>query len=280
MAGVRVVTDSSCDLPQELAERHGISVVPLTIRFGDEEFVDREELSAGEFYARMDRADVLPQTAAPAPGAFEAVFRGLADDGADGIVCVNLSSSLSATIESARTAAKAFDGPVPVRVVDSRSITMGLGTLCVQAAQAAAGGAGVDDVVAQVEAAVPRTRVYGALDTLDNLRKGGRIGGAQALLGSLLSIKPIIDVSTGVVEAESKQRTRARALRHLVDRVTEHGRVEHLAVMHGDAPDAEEFLDLLAQHYPRDEIVVGQIGATIGAHGGPRVMGVTFQVPA
>ena len=167
-----------------------------------------------------------------------------------------------------------------MRVVDSRSITMGLGTLCVQAAEAAAGGADVDEVVAVVEAGVPRTRVYGALDTLDNLRKGGRIGGAQAMIGSLLSIKPMIDVSTGVVEAESKQRTRARALRHLASRVTEHGPVEHLAVMHGDAPDVEQFLDLLAEHHPRQDILVGQIGATIGTHGGPRVMGVTFQVPS
>jgi DegV family protein with EDD domain len=127
---------------------------------------------------------------------------------------------------------------------------------------------------------IPRTRVYGALDTLDNLKKGGRIGGAQRMLGTLLSIKPIIDISTGEVKEEAKPRTRSKALQHLVDKVREAGEVENLSVMHGSAPDLEQFLELLGAHHPRERIHVGEIGATIGVHGGPRVMGVTYQVPA
>ena len=141
------------------------------------------------------------------------------------------------------------------------------------------GGASADEVVALVQEMVPRTRVYGALDTLENLKKGGRIGGAQAMLGAMLSIKPIIDISTGEVKQEAKPRTRGKALQHLADKVLEAGEVENLSVMHGQAPDLDQFLDLLAVRHPRETIHVGDIGATIGVHGGPRVMGVTFQVP-
>jgi DegV family protein with EDD domain len=276
--GVRVVTDSACDLPQALAEELDIRIVPLSIRFGDEEFVDREELSASDFYKKMASSSAFPETAAPSPGAFEAAFRGAGEDGADGVLCINLSSDLSATFQSAQNAARAVGDDLPVRVVDSKSITMGLGMMCILAGRAVRDGASLDDAAALVEDLVPRTRVYGALDTLDNLKKGGRIGGAQALVGSLLSIKPIIDISTGKVEQESKQRTRAKALRYLAQKVAEHGHVENLAALHGGATDFEDLLDLLAEHYPRDEILTGEIGATIGTHGGAGVVGVTFHV--
>jgi DegV family protein with EDD domain len=199
MAGVRIVTDSSCDLTDEEVAAHGIEVVPLTIRFGDEELEDRTELSVEAFYDKLAASAVLPETAAPAPGKFEAAFRRQAAAGADAVVCINLSSDLSATMQSAQNAARAVADDLDVRVVDSHSITSGLGTQVLLAAEAAAGGATADEVVALVEDLAARTHVVGALDTLDNLKKGGRIGGAQALLGSLLSIKPIVDISTGKV---------------------------------------------------------------------------------
>lgn len=279
MAGVRVVTDSSCDLPVELTDELGIAVVPLTIRFGDEEFVDRRDLTSAQFWARCASSPVLPETAAPAPGAFEDAYRQAAADGAEGVVCITLSSKLSATFQSAQLAAKALAGDLRVEVIDSRSVTMGLGVLCVQAARLAREGKRIDEIVAVVRDAVSRTRVFGALDTLDNLRKGGRIGNAQALLGSMLSIKPIIEIVDGLVESESKQRTRSRALSYLVEKVRGAGEIENLAVMHGDAPDVEEFLDKLGAFYPREQIIVGEIGAVIGTHSGPRVIGVVYQVP-
>lgn len=276
---VRIVTDSSCDLPPELASKHRIEIVPLTIRFGDQEFVDRRDLSPKEFWARCAMSPVLPETAAPSPGAFEEAFRRAAGEGSEGVVCITLSAALSATHGAAELAARAAADAVPVRVVDSRSLTMALGNMCLSAAREAESGKGVDAVAQVVEELTTRTRVYAALDTLENLKKGGRIGGAQAMVASMLSIKPIIDVTGGKVEQESKQRTRAKSLRYLADKVREHPRVENLAVMHGDAPDVEEMLDLLAPVYPRDEIIVGDLGAVIGAHGGPRTMGVTFQLP-
>ncbi|MGZ4717440.1 MAG: DegV family protein, partial [Acidimicrobiales bacterium] len=147
MAGVRIVSDSACDLSKDEASELGIEVVPLKIRFGDKEFTDREDLSVAEFYRRMSETDALPETSAPAPGAFEHVFRKLAGEGADAVVCINLSGALSATIESARNAARALEGEIDVRVIDSRTLTAGLGTIVLEAAKAARGGSSVDEVV-------------------------------------------------------------------------------------------------------------------------------------
>lgn len=277
---VRIVTDSASDLTAEEAAELGVGIVPLSIRFGETEYVDRRDLTPTEFYARMAESPLLPETAAPSPGAFEQAFRGALDGGGDAVVCITISSGLSATMQSAENAARALPD-ADVRIIDSRSITWGLGSQVEAAARAANDGASADEVAALVAGMVPRTRVYGALDTLDNLRKGGRIGGAQAILGSLLSVKPLIDISTGVVEEAGKPRTRSKALKALVEKVAAHGQVENLGLMHGNAPDeVETVLDLLATVHPREQIHVGEIGATIGTHGGPRVVGVTFQVVA
>src|SRR4051794_36518407 len=158
MAGVHIVTDSSCDLTEQEAEELGIGIVPLSIRFGSEEYTDGRDLSVEDFYKKMAATEQLPETAAPSPGAFEQAFRNAAEGGADGIVCLNLSSLLSATMQSAQTAAKGFDA-VPVRVLDSRSITSGLGTQARLAARAAADGADLDAVVALIGDLIPRTRV-------------------------------------------------------------------------------------------------------------------------
>jgi len=280
MAAVRIVTDSSCDLNADEADELGIDIVPLSIRFGDKEFTDRVDLSVDEFYRRLAESAELPETAAPAPGAFEQVFRRAATNGADAVVCINLSSELSATIQSAQNAARAVEDTIPVHVVDSRSITLGLGSQAIAAAESARDGVGADDIVAMVQDMAQRTRVLGALDTLENLKKGGRIGGAQALLGNLLSIKPLIDVSTGRVEEAGKARTRKKALQWLADRLLEQPAVERLCVCHGEAPDLDEFLDLLAPRFPREDIRIGVIGAVIGTHAGPRVMGMTWQTPS
>lgn len=279
---VHVVTDSSCDLPAGLADELGIRIVPLTIRFGDEEFVDREELSTAEFWTRCVNSDTLPETAAPAPGQFEQAYRSAAANGATGIVVVSLSSALSATMQSAQLAARTVnDDPsidLDVRVIDSRTITMGLGTIALACARAARGGADIDEIEALAHDLVERTRVYGALDTLENLKKGGRIGNAKALLATALSIKPIIEVTGGVVEQAGKQRTRSKALAHLVNTVKNYeGNIENLAVLHADCSDVDLFVEMLAP-YHSGEIVVGEIGPVIGTHGGRGTIGVAFQV--
>lgn len=280
MSNVRIVTDSACDLPAEVAAEMGIEIVPLSIRFGDEEFIDREELTVAEFWNRCVNMSTLPETAAPAPGQFESVYRRLAADGATGIVVVSLSGALSATIQSAELAARSVNDDdsvgVDIRVVDSRTVTMGIGTIALACARAAADGADIDAVEALAQSLSERTRVFAALDTLDNLKKGGRIGGAKAFLATALSIKPIIDVTGGVVSEAGKQRTRSKALAHLVERFKSYGgNVENLAVLHADCSDVDTFVDMLRPHYDGD-ILVGEIGPVIGTHGGRGTIGVAF----
>ena len=232
---VRIVTDSAADLPPTRSSELGVEVVPLSIRFGTDEYTDGVDLSVAEFYEKLASSDALPETSAPSPGAFEAAFRRQAEAGADAVVCINLSEGLSATIQSARNAATAVADDLDVRVVDSRSITVGPrhpGDAWPPRPRPTAPSA--DEVVALVESLAGRTHVIGALDTLDNLKKGGRIGGAQALLGSLLSIKPLLDISTGEVAEAGKARTRRKALEWLRDQVFAVPEVEHLCVAHGD----------------------------------------------
>jgi DegV family protein with EDD domain len=279
MAGIRVVSDSACDLPDAVVQELGIEIVPLTVRFGETELVDRQDVTPSEFWSRCASFPGLPETAAPSPGAFEAAYRRLAEEGAEGVVCVTLSSDLSGTFQAAELAAKAVAGDFPVRVVDSRFVTLAQGQLAIEAAKLAADGKGIEDVAGAAEDAIRRTRLYAALDTLDNLKKGGRIGGAQALIGTMLSIKPVIQVVDGKVEEEAKPRTRGRALKFLVDKVKEHGAVERLAIIHAQAPDLDEFIDMFADVASRDDILVGDVGPVIGTHSGPRAVGVTFHVP-
>ena len=274
---VRIVTDSACDLPDELLDEYGITVVPLSIRFGSEELIDREQLSVGEFWQRCAASEVLPETAAPAPGQFETAYRRLASEGASAVVVGSLSGALSATIQSAELAARGVADEIDVRIVDSRSVTLGLGTMVLAAARAASTGATADAIVELVGDMSARTKVFGALDTLDNLKKGGRIGGAKALLATALSIKPIIEVVDGVIEQGGKQRTRSKALGFLVDKVASFGdSVENLAVLHADCDDVDSLVTRLREVHT-GEIVVGRIGPVIGAHAGLGTIGVAFQ---
>jgi DegV family protein with EDD domain len=273
---VRIVTDSACDLPEPVCAELDVAVVPLTIRFGEREFVDRKELSVDAFWRELDASSVLPETAAPSVGAFEETFRRLSDEGADGIVCVNLSAKLSATMQSAQVAAKALDGEIPIEIIDSESASMGIGNLVLHAARRARAGATVDEIVAEVNSRRARQKVFATLDTLEYLRKGGRIGGAQAMLGSVLSIKPVIEVVDGAVEPAGRVRTRSKALRFLVDQVPAGGNIESLSVLHANAPDLDEFLSMLRPLVPDAEVTVGIIGPVIGVHTGPRVMGIAW----
>lgn len=276
---VRIVTDSSCDLSAADIERHQITVVPLTIRFGDEEFTDGQDLSAGDFYEKMAAGDELPSTAAPAPGAFEAAFRELAASGADAVVCVNLSFALSATGESAQNASRALEGEVDVRVVDSGKVSVGLGLMVKAAAEAAEAGQSADEIEALLAQLKDRVLIYAVLDTLDNLKKGGRIGTAQALLGSALSIKPCLDLTSGVVEEAGKQRTRGKARTWLTKQVAEAGELERLALAHGAADDIDAFTASLGDSPAQNPLTVTLIGPVVGTHAGPGVIAAAF-VPA
>lgn len=277
MPGVAIVTDSACDLTEALERQAGISVVPLTIRFGTDELVDRHEMTPSQFWERCRGMTELPETAAPPPGAFRDAFEAAADRGSEAVLCLTLSAGVSATYQSALTAAQAF-GRIPVEVVDTRSLTMGQGLVALVAAEAAAGGADLARLREVTADAIARTRVFGVVDTLDHLQRGGRIGGARALLGSILSIKPVVEVREGVVAEESKQRTRARSLDYLAEKVRADAPLERLAVANGAAADIDQFLERLTGIAVRRPLLVVELGPVVGTHAGPGTIGVCYQV--
>ncbi len=275
---VRIVTDSACDLPQSVADELGIEIVPLTIRIDGHEYVDRRDLTPAEFWAKCAASPTLPETAAPSPGQFEQTYRQLADDGATSVVTISLSGALSATMQAAELAARSVAEVIPVTVVDSRSVTLGLGAIAAECARLAAAGDGPDEIAAHARDLADRTHVWGALDTLDNLKKGGRIGGAKALLASALAIKPIIEVRDGKVEQGGKQRTRSKALAFLVDKVAAVDALDRVYVAHADCRDVDQFVEMLRPHVA-GEIIVGDIGPVVGSHAGRGTMGVAFFAP-
>ena len=272
---VRIVTDSACDLSPDLCAELNIEVVSLSIRFGETEYQDRTELSVEEFWAKLPGAAQLPETAAPSVGAFEESFRRLAEEGADGIVCINLSSKMSATMQSAQLAAKALDGICPIEIIDSKNATMGLGLQVVHAARQANAGADMATIVTDAQERRERIRVVATVDTLEYLKKGGRLSGAQALVGSMLSIKPIIEVLDGEVAAAGKVRTRSKALRFVADQAKS-ASIEELCIMHSMASDLESFTAMAAPFTPPEGALVSTIGAVVGVHTGPGVAGLVW----
>lgn len=275
---VKIVTDSAADLTVEQADALGVRIVPLTIRFGSDEFVDVVELTPAQFYEKMAAYSGIPETAAPSPGAFEEAIRAAGAEG-DAVIVITISGDLSATVQSAENAKRAIGDDLDVRIFDSKSITATQGLKVIAAAEAAEAGKSADEIIAILEDLRGRSRVYGALNTLDNLKKGGRIGGAQAMLGSMLSIKPIVDIGDGSVHEAAKVRTRKKALVWLRDRLYAEPHIENLAVCSGNATDTEELLDLIADRYPRDQVQLWTIGPVIGAHGGPGILGLAWHQP-
>lgn len=273
---IRVVTDSSCDLPDDVIAQHRIEVVPQTVRFGEEELLDRAGLSTEEFWHRLTTGRTVPQSAAAPVGRFQAAFARLASADADGIVVVCISSKVSATFQSAVLAAEHPPAGVPVRVVDSRLISAALGLAAVETAECAAAGATIDEVEAAAQAAGGQGRIFATLATLEYAQRGGRLGGTVVLLGELLQVKPLIALENGRVAVSRRVRSRPRALSAVLGHVAEQrGSIRRLAVMHSDPPELPEFLPRLAAIYD-DEIMVTRIGPAVGTHAGPGTIGVAY----
>lgn len=276
---IRLVTDSSSDLPLGLAQEHAVEVVPLTIRFGDEEYVDREELTHADFWTKLSSSALLPETSAPGVGRFQDAYRKLAAEGADGVVAVCISSRLSATYQSAVIAAERLEVGIPVKVVDSATVSMALGFQVLEGARAAAAGGSLDAVAAAARSAVAKTNLLAALETLEFLKRGGRIGGAQAFFGGLLDVKPLVSFRDGVVAPAGRVRTRSKALAAIEARVaTMAARLAEVAVLHGAAPDAPLLRERLATLLPADRVSMAELGPVVGTHSGPGVIGVAYRL--
>ncbi len=272
---VRIVTDSTADLTPEQQRAAGITVVPLNVHFGDQVFRDHVDLTTDEFFRRLKASSQLPRTSQPAVGVFEEAFRTLRQNG-DEIVSVHLSSKVSGTYNSALMAAKTA-GEDAIEVVDSLSTSMALGFMALEGAKLARAGRDRKTVAEHLRALVPKARVICVVDTLTYLERGGRIGKARALLGSLLNVKPILQLKDGEVVPLGRARGRPQALSRLVELLERDGQVSQLAIMHGAATaDAEKLRERVASNYPGLDILLTEIGAVLGTHTGPGVIGFTY----
>jgi DegV family protein with EDD domain len=276
MARIRVVTDSACDIPEEIARRLEIDIVSLTIRFGDEEFTDRVDLSPEAFWAKCKASKTLPETAAPSPGAFQAAYERAKADGCDGVIVLTLSALLSATNQSAVLGSEALGDSLAVRVVDTKAVSMAQGLLVIDVAELAATGADLDQLVAHAESLVAKVGVVAMLDTLEHLIKGGRVGGARALLGQVLSIKPLLELKDGVVAEAGRQRTRSKALVAIAEVVKTHAPLKRLALVHGASGEVANLEALVADIATENPIIVTDMGPVVGTHGGPGIIGLCW----
>lgn len=269
---VRIVTDSTSDIPRELLEELGITVVPLTIAFGEQSFRDGVDLSADEFYSRLATVKDLPTTSQPPPALFQHAYEHLVTQG--DVVSIHLSHKFSGTIETARSVAAAT-APDKISVVDSGSVSMGLGLCVIAAARAAKAGADRAECAAAAEAVSTRLKVLVAFETLEYLRRGGRIGRAKAFLGGLLRLKPILTVKDGEAFPVTRSRNRERALDALLELVTETPNVTDIVVAHTTTPDdAARVAERAKAAAPGATVYLGRFGPVLGVHGGPGMLGI------
>jgi DegV family protein with EDD domain len=271
---VHIVTDSTADLPAALTAQYGIRVVPLLIYFGSEEFRDGVNLDTDSFYGRLEGAKELPRTSQPPVDAFESLYRELLTNDDDYVLSIHISAKLSGTLNSAHSARGLLgDLSARVAILDSRSVSAGVGAVAIVAARAAAGGASLARVQEAAEEARERVQLFALVDRLEYLQKGGRIGKAASLVGSMLKINPLLAVVEGEVVPHARIRTHAKALERLQQLALEQD-AEMLFVGYGtNTTEAESFAERVRQEKPGTEVFVYRIGPTVGVYTGPGVIG-------
>ena len=277
---VRIITDSTADIPAEQASAADITVVPLTVFFGDEAYLDGVELDNASFYRKLQASKNLPRTSQPSPAAFQEAFLRLIDEGADAILSIHLSSKLSGTYQSACTARDTLpEGTkkIPIDVVESKSISIGMSHAILLAAQEAKSGLALPEIKVHLLDDLSRTRVMAVLDTLEYLRRGGRIGGARALLGNMLSFKPMVSLKDGEVIPIGQPRTRTKAYARMAQLVAEMGKLEYVSVAQSTEETGEQMAEALKAVYS-GPIARYKLGAVLGTHTGPGTAAVATVV--
>ncbi|MEW5989546.1 MAG: DegV family protein [Chloroflexota bacterium] len=273
---IRLVTDSTADLPDDLAAQWGITVVPAYINVGQRSYLDGVELTRREFYDRLPSYESPPTTAAPAPAAFTQVYERLAAEGATYILSIHLAARLSGMFNTARLGAEATQA-IPITLFDSEQISLGLGLLVLKAAERAAAGASLADILAALQASVPRTHVLATLNTLEYMRRSGRVNWAAFGLGTLLQLKPILHVYQGQLLVPEKTRTWGKAVTRLLELAAEYAPLERLAVLHTAAPaEAEALHERVASLAAGLSPIRMEVTPAIGAHAGPGAVGLAF----
>jgi DegV family protein with EDD domain len=271
---VRIVTDSTCDLPRDLVEQAGITVVPLIVLFGDEALRDGVDIDAPTFYERLKASRDLPRTSQPSVETFRETYEALAKD-TNEIVSIHVSSKLSGTLNSATIARDQVSHELHIELVDSYNVSVGLGAIVLEAAAAANAGATMAEVVEVTRRAMDRVYWAAFLDTLEYLHRGGRIGKARSLVGSILSIKPLLHCEDGEIAPFERVRTRAKAVERLFEIATQDRTVKRLIVAAaGNEEEAMAFTERLRPVMPHTEFILGQIGPVVGVHAGPGALGV------
>lgn len=274
MGKIHIVTDSGSDLPLETQKDLGISVVPLTVQFGEDIFRDGEDISTSEFYAKLKNNKVMPSTCQPSPADFVKVYEAIAEPG-DTIISVHLSSKMSGTYQSAVLASSMLDSNIEVKTIDTKNASLGAGLVAFIAANAVQAGKNTDEILKLIQHVIDHVQVYFVVDTLEFLQKNGRIGLASALVGTLLNIKPILTVENGMVAPFEKSRGKNRALRRLLE-ISEElagsfpGQKFRIGISNSESrEDAERLGKSLQELLPVDgELLISQIGPTIGVHTG------------
>lgn len=277
---VRIVTDSTADLPTEVASTLGITVVPLTVFFGEEAYLDGVELDSASFYVKLAASKDLPRTSQPSPAAFQEAFQRLIDEGAEAILSIHLSSKLSGTYQSACTARDSLPESVrkvPIEIIDSSSISVGMNYAIQQAARMAQAGKSLEEIKASAEDTLARSRILAVLDTLEYVRRGGRIGGASAMLGNMLSFKPIIALKDGEIVPVERPRTRAKAYARVAQLLSESGAVEHVSIVETNSEVGQQLGEAIQSVYS-GELQHYDLGAVIGTHTGPGTAAIAFVI--
>ncbi|MFA5367787.1 MAG: DegV family protein [Dehalococcoidia bacterium] len=273
---IKIVTDSTADLPPGVAEKLGITVVPLYVRFGDKLYRDRIDISEDEFYDRLVHDPVHPGTSQPTPNDFAHVYGNLAKE-ADGIISIHISSKLSGTCDSAFGAKQLVDNSCPIEVIDSLWTSIALGYLAMRAAEGARAGKGMPELVKEINSLIPKIRYLGFFDTLKYMQLGGRIGKAQSLVGSVLNVKPLITMKDGEFLPFGRVRTYPKAKDRLFEFVKAGRKLEEVFVVHSTTLDeAEAMADRLGTLFDREKMLIGRLGPVLGTHAGPGTLFVGY----
>jgi DegV family protein with EDD domain len=273
----KVVTDSTADLPSELIDELDIAVVPEYVRFGAQSYRDRVDISEDEFYERLLNDPILPSTSQPTPQDFANLYDELSKE-TDGIISIHLSGKLSGTYNSALQGKELVKSKCPIEVIDSRLLTMSLGLLVIKAVSIARSGKNMPQAIDEINRTIPSIHLLALLDTLKYLALGGRIGKVKALLGSILSVKPMLAVKDGELVPVSQVRTRAQGINKLIDYVKSVKKIQDLAVVYNTTPDeAKNLAENLDAIFPKTKIRIARLGPALGVHGGPGLLAIAVR---